>query len=556
MSGTQARFGAYLLTDCIGQGGMAVVYRAKREGWSGFEKTVVVKAMLPALAATREHVERFIAEAKIQAQLSHPGIVQVHDFGVFQGTPYLVMEHLNGANLSQLLNALHTNRRRMPVSVALVIATQICHALGYAHAFRDNSGTRRQIIHSDVSPSNVMVCRDGSVKLLDFGVAKVIDAHDYDTSATVQGKFPYMAPEQVNRLPVDRRVDVFAAGIVLHELLSGRRLFAAATEIETLRRVERCEVAPPSVYNPDVSLGLDAVVLRALSRDPADRFDSGDDMAAALMQVERVGSGRQRVAEFLASVFPATFATVCDVCGKQAVPGFACAECGHVLPPEESSTENVKLADILSEEDLQPEIIVGPPALPGVAALTTNMAEPYPLQTIVDPRRPPTLKRALAIVGAAGVITGVAVARMRAPSFLRNTPTPVSRSVPRRDDTQPICVPARLPSTYVTQPLPVQPPTPTAPITVLAGPALPELPPKTIAAPLDDEGPTRPLPVKPKLGRLKLKKQAAPTVARHAAQPQHVAEAAKKPAAEAPKKPVENRRVREGALLDPFGKED
>ncbi|MCU1277547.1 MAG: hypothetical protein JWM53_1093, partial [bacterium] len=176
MSSTRTRFGAYLLTDCIGQGGMAVVYRAKREGWSGFEKTVVVKAMLPALAANREHVDRFIAEAKIQAQLSHPGIVNVHDFGVFKGTPYLVMEHLNGVNLSQLLNALAQSRTPMPIPVALVIATQMCHALGYAHAFRDSSGKHRQIIHSDVSPSNVMVCRDGSVKLLDFGVAKVVDA--------------------------------------------------------------------------------------------------------------------------------------------------------------------------------------------------------------------------------------------------------------------------------------------------------------------------------------------------------------------------------------------
>src|SRR6478672_12091997 len=103
MSGTRARFGAYLLTECIGQGGMAVVYRAKREGWSGFEKTVVVKAMLPALAQNKQFVDLFISEAKMTAQLSHPGIVQVHDFGVFQGTPYIVMEHLNGINLSQLM---------------------------------------------------------------------------------------------------------------------------------------------------------------------------------------------------------------------------------------------------------------------------------------------------------------------------------------------------------------------------------------------------------------------------------------------------------------------
>src|SRR5438270_13054270 len=147
MSALRTRFGAYLLTDCIGQGGMAVVYRAKREGWSGFEKTVVVKAMLPSLAAHREHVDRFIAEAKIQAQLSHPGIVQVHDFGVFQGPPYLVMEHVNGVNLSQLLNELAQTGRRLPVNVALIIATQVCHALGYAHSSLDWSGTRLQCIH-------------------------------------------------------------------------------------------------------------------------------------------------------------------------------------------------------------------------------------------------------------------------------------------------------------------------------------------------------------------------------------------------------------------------
>src|SRR4051794_31913167 len=279
MSSTRTRFGAYLLTDCIGQGGMAVVYRAKREGWSGFEKTVVVKAMLPSLAAHREHVDRFIAEAKIQAQLSHPGIVQVHDFGVFQGTPYLVMEHLNGVNLSQMLNALATQKKRLPIPVALVIATQMCHALGYAHAFRDSSGARRQIIHSDVSPSNVMVCRDGSVKLLDFGVAKVIDASDYDTSLVAKGKYAYMAPEQVHRLPIDRRVDVFAVGIVLHEMLTGQRLFHCADEVETLRKVVAGPLPRPSAINPEVPPALDAVVLRALARDPSHRYDDGTELA-------------------------------------------------------------------------------------------------------------------------------------------------------------------------------------------------------------------------------------------------------------------------------------
>ncbi len=523
MSSTRTRFGAYLLTDCIGQGGMAVVYRAKREGWSGFEKTVVVKAMLPALAAHREHVDRFIAEAKIQAQLAHPGIVQVHDFGVFAGTPYLVMEHLNGVNLSQLLNALAQSGQRMPVAVALLIATQICHALGYAHDFRDSTGARRQIIHSDVSPSNVMVCRDGSVKLLDFGVAKVVDVFDYDTSQTVQGKFPYMAPEQVNRLPVDRRADVFAAGIVLHEMLTGRRLFAAPTEIETLRRVDACEVAPPSLYNPHVSIGLDAVVLKALSRDPANRFDSGDDMAAALMQVERIGNGRQRVAEFLTRLFPASFAVVCEVCGKPATPGFPCGECGTEIPPEAPSTQNVRFEDlieVLDDEALEPEIIAAEPAL---------AVEPYPMATIVDRRRPPRarVRRALAIAGSVGVIAGVAALRMVVSSRPQRAPTPLVRPSPRRDESQPIRI----------VPLPVPAVCPPAAARELATPHLEDAPVKH-----RDDTPTIPLPPthRNKIGRITLKKIAAP----HRVQPVRADE------------PDKRGEVRQGALLDPFGQDE
>ena len=501
MTGSRTRFGAYLLTDCIGQGGMAVVYRAKREGWSGFEKTVVVKAMLPSLAAHREHVDRFIAEAKMQAQLSHPGIVQVHDFGVFQGTPYLVMEHLNGVNLSQMLNALAMAKKRMPVAVALVIATQMCHALGYAHAFRDSAGQKRQIIHSDVSPSNVFVCRDGSVKLLDFGVAKLIDAYDYDTSATVQGKFPYMSPEQVNRLPVDRRADVFAAGIVTHEMLSGRRLFAAPTELETLRRVDACEVAPPSLYNPAVSIGLDAVVLKALARDPADRFDSGDEMAGALLQVERVSSGRQRVAELLTQLFPSTFAAICDVCGKPAPAGFACGECGNVIPADAPSTQNVRVQDLLSDDELEPEIIAAEPVL---------AVEPYPMQTIVDPRRPgpSPVRRALAIAGSVGVIAGVAALRMYMPAA--RTPTPMTRPASpttRRDDSERIRIVPFCPATNVVEAAPVK---------------------------TRDDTPTQPLPAhrRGKVARIAIKKIPAP------------------------KREVLHEEVRKGALLDPFGQDE
>ena len=375
-----------------------------------------------------------------------------------------------------------------------------------------------------------MVCRDGSVKLLDFGVAKVVDAFDYDTSMTVQGKFPYMSPEQVNRLPVDRRADVFAAGIVVHEMLAGRRLFAAATELETLRRVDACEVAPPSVYNAHVSVGLDAVVLKALSRDPSDRFDSGDEMAAALMQVERVSAGRQRVAEFLAKLFPSTFAAVCEVCGKQAPPGFACGECSNVIPPEAPSTQNVRLQDlerILSDEELEPEIIASEPAGPLLAV------EPYPLQTVVDPRRPrPKLKRVLAIAGSVGVIAGVALLRMYTPATSRRAPAATSRTAPRRDESQPIrVVPIAVPTVC---PPTASPPAAAAAAAVEAGPVK-----------LRDDVPTQPLPMirSSKVARVAIKKAPA-GVARHT-QPARPAET-----------PARHSDVRQGALLDPFGQDD
>jgi len=358
------RLGGYVLTERIGQGGMAIVYKAKREGWSGFEKTVVVKAMLPELAAHPECVELFIAEAKISAQLCHPGILQVHDFGVFQGTPYLVMDFLNGINLQQLQASLATGGRHLPVALSLVIVTEICHALGYAHAWQAPDGTRRQIIHSDVSSANVMVCRDGSVKLLDFGVAKVIDEFDYDTSLKPKGKLAYMSPEQIERLPYDRRVDVFAVGVLLHELLTGQRLFAGSDEKETLRNVMERPIDPPSRHNPDVGPALDEVVLRALARDPARRFDSGDELAVALESVERVGGGKRRITEFLQRTFPREWAVRCTKCSRAVVPGLACRECGTIAP--RSTAQSIDGVD-----GTQP---VAPPTAPAVEGTPTPYA--------------------------------------------------------------------------------------------------------------------------------------------------------------------------------------
>ena len=341
---TPQRLGPYTLIERLAQGGMAAVYKARLDGPNGFEKTVVVKAMLPALAAHDELVKLFGAEARLSAQLNHPNIVQVLDFDVDEGTPYLVMEYLDGWTLAQLRERLSGSRRgRFPVGAAVKIARDVCLALGYAHNFVDRDGLRRQIIHRDVSPANVMLCRDGSVKLLDFGIARVASPSGADITSSFRGKYAYMAPEQVRRQPIDRRVDVFAAGIVLHEMLTGKRLFASVSE--SWRRwsgVAAALVTAPSGENADVPRALDAIVKKALARDAVGRYTSGAAMAEALDTLDAQIFSRRSMAELLRKLFPEAWTVVCEVCGKQVLPGRECGECGTLAPVDESSDADVQ----------------------------------------------------------------------------------------------------------------------------------------------------------------------------------------------------------------------
>jgi serine/threonine-protein kinase len=343
---------------------MAVVYKAKRQGPAGFEKTVVVKLMLPGLITRTELVDLFRAEAKLSAQLTHPNIVQVHDFGVVDGVPFLVMEYLDGRNLTQLRTALGDNGK-IPLGAALAIARDMCHALGYAHDFVDPEGKRRQIIHRDVSPSNVMLCRDGMVKLLDFGVAKVAGQFESEVTQSFRGKYAYMAPEQVNRQAIDRRVDVFAAGIVLHEMLTGKRLFAAPSELETLERVAQARVIAPSVDNSEVPRKLDALVKKALSLNPNDRFSSGAEMAEAIEELNGKAWNRRKLMGWLTQLFPKDFTVTCEVCGKQVVPGESCGECGTESPAQDMEIAPRSVASI-------PAIDSGPLPLPPPPASTPS----------------------------------------------------------------------------------------------------------------------------------------------------------------------------------------
>jgi hypothetical protein len=281
------RFGRYLLLDRIGAGGMAEVFRAIAPGAEGFRRTFVVKRILAERVQSPGFVEMFVQEARICALLHHPGIVQVFDFGSVDGNYFLAMEYLRGRDLQALRRRLRDTGRPCPIPVAAYIAHQVALSLGYAHALCGADGKPLHVVHRDVSPSNIMCLRAGGVKLLDFGVAKAFgDGLTENTGdGQVKGKLSYVAPEQLRGEAFDGRADLFALGVVLWEMVTGKRLFRGQNDLETIRNVTEMRVPPPSSVRPDVPAALDFVVMRALERDPAARYATGEAMAEELEDV-------------------------------------------------------------------------------------------------------------------------------------------------------------------------------------------------------------------------------------------------------------------------------
>jgi eukaryotic-like serine/threonine-protein kinase len=275
------QFGPYLLRQRLGLGGMASVWKALDDRG----RTLVVKRILPHLAEDPEFVEMFVREAALSARMRHPNIVRVFDHGDYEGERYLAMEFLHGRDVTLVMQEAVRGGAAPNPALAAFVARQLCRALSFVHSLTGDAGEPLHLIHRDVSLANVMIGYDGEVKLLDFGVAKALAAdRSHRTAAGVlKGKWAYLAPEQVEGVDdVDHRADLFSLGIVLHEMLSGRRLFKAPTGLATLERVRAARVPAPSALNPLVPAALDAVCLRALARRPADRFQSAAEMAAAL----------------------------------------------------------------------------------------------------------------------------------------------------------------------------------------------------------------------------------------------------------------------------------
>ncbi|HET6146678.1 MAG TPA: serine/threonine-protein kinase [Polyangia bacterium] len=275
----------YRLTEKIGSGGMAEVFRAVGEGPEGFERPFVIKRIHPRLSESPEFVRMFVDEAKISARLVHPNIVQVFDFAPQDGGYYIVMEPVEGFDMGWLLRGRLESRHEVPPPAFVAeVGRQACRGLDFAHTLAGPDGKPLGIVHRDVTPPNIMVTWTGTVKVVDFGIARAVEAlrRSVTDAGMVKGKMSYIAPELLDGKTATARSDVFSLGVVLHELLSGRQLFAGLHDLDTLRLVREMEIPPPSARNPGVKRTLDAVVMRALERDPDKRFTSAGEMGDAL----------------------------------------------------------------------------------------------------------------------------------------------------------------------------------------------------------------------------------------------------------------------------------
>ncbi len=265
---------------------MAELYRARRRGVEGFEKIVAIKKILPHLADNEGFITMFADEAKLAAQLNHPNIVHIYDLGKIEAGGYFIaMEHVEGRDLRTILDSARELSTPLPVPLAIYIASKVAAALDYAHRRRDADGRDLHIVHRDVSPQNILISYEGDIKLCDFGIAKAASKVSQTESGALKGKIQYMSPEQAWGKPIDRRSDLFSLGAVLYEMLTEQKLFRGDSDLTVLEKVRAAAASPPSAANSEVPKSLDVIVLKALAREPEDRYANASDLLRDLEQV-------------------------------------------------------------------------------------------------------------------------------------------------------------------------------------------------------------------------------------------------------------------------------
>jgi serine/threonine-protein kinase len=302
----QHPFGKYLLLDRIATGGMAELFLARQVGVAGFEKTVVLKRIRPHLAEKKNFVKMFLNEARLAAQLSHHNIVQILDLGRVDESYFIAMEYLFGRDMRRVVPKAEKQEIPFPLVYACKIASQVLEGLHYAHQHADVQGQPLHIVHRDVTPENIFVTFDGCVKLLDFGIAKAATIVEHSRSGEIKGKLSYMSPEQCAGRPLDHRSDLFSLGVVLYEWLTGFKLFTGESDVAILRSIAEGRIYRPSYFKSDVPEQVEAILMRALEKDPARRYQSAWEMQAELdrfLTANEFNPGNSHLATFIRQIF-------------------------------------------------------------------------------------------------------------------------------------------------------------------------------------------------------------------------------------------------------------
>jgi serine/threonine protein kinase len=275
----------YRITERVAAGGMAEVFRGVAESMRGFKKNIAIKRILPSLTKNKKFVAMFLDEARLSLALQHANIVQVFDIGHTDDTYFIVMEFVDGCDLKSLLEWRRRINKRIPIAHTLYVVMEICKGLSYAHELPNpETDAAMGIVHRDISPPNVLISKQGEIKVVDFGLAKATSQVEITDPGVVKGKMSYLSPEAARGEEVDHRADIFAVGILLYEMLTGKRLFYGETDYQTVELVRNAKVPPIKPQNPQVEPELEDIVRKSLSRRKEDRYQSATDLQDALAQ--------------------------------------------------------------------------------------------------------------------------------------------------------------------------------------------------------------------------------------------------------------------------------
>ncbi len=516
---TASRVGSYEILHRFATGGMAELFLARSVGPEGFEKLVVLKKILPHLADNEKFVQLFLGEARLAASLDHPNIVHVYDLGTVDGNYFLTMEHVHGRDLRNVLHRCVRAELALPIQHAVHVARDIAAALHYAHERRGSDGGSLGIVHRDVSPANVMLSFEGAVKLLDFGVAKAATSSSRTRTGALKGKVAYMSPEQARGEQIDRRSDIFAAGIVLWEMVTTKRLFKTDNDLATIQKIIHEPVPAPSTVRTDCPAELDRIIVRALAKDGAARYQTAQELQLDLEELARETKLHQSSVA-LAAQMTALFADELAAWQQAQAAGTSLAD--HLIAMSSAAAEPTPSSDFLSEQSVDdlptgvavdaeptqrteaPVVVTTPPVKkkkrirdraitdePSIVidpGLVENQAEPVPVTPLagaIEPdvahRRSPRTTWIAIAAGVLGLGVGILL---------------VSRGGAAKTDTAPapaVATPAPAPP----PPAPAPPPPPPEPVAPVDPSPPAHAPPPAKVVPAPKPHPRHPHPAKP-----------------------------------------------------------